>query len=71
MAGRRRKRTQFWVGHTLIVAVIVIGVTAVNQACARAHWPALEADVVRVAFLVIVLMAIAVSFSGKGPEGRA
>ncbi|MET3652464.1 hypothetical protein [Dyella japonica] len=53
------------------MALIVIGVTAVNQACGRPHWPALEADAVRVAFLVIALMAIAVSFSGRGPEGRA
>lgn len=71
MASRKRKRLQFWAGHALILTTILCGVTAVNSSGARVgDWHSLTNDALRAAFLVIVVLAIAVSFSGKGPEER-
>lgn len=66
------KRAQYWAGHALIVAVIVCGVSAVNHSCSPgALWHPQTVDAMRAVFLAVVVLAIAVSFSGKGPEGRA
>ena len=72
MASHKRKRTRLWAGYALILAMILSGVSAVNHACASTtEWRPLPTDALRIAFLVIVVLAIAVSFSGKDPEGRA
>lgn len=70
MASRNRKgvRVQLWVGHALIAGAIFLGVTAVNHSCGRGvGWPTMPGDGIRLAFIVAVALAIAVSFSGKGP----
>lgn len=74
MASRSRKgrRVHLWIGHALIMGAIFLGVTLVNHSCGRGIGMALlPGDAIRLAFIVLIAAAIAVSFSGKGPEGHA
>lgn len=69
---RRGRRVQLVLGHGLIAGAIYLGVTLVNHSCGRGVGVALlHADAIRLAFIVLIAAAIAVSFSGRGPEGHA